>query len=198
MTSALSCSLWSSMYECQRVECAFTSPVRTECGNVCDVLCAVLYVRVNCFVVRVYALSRRYINVCNSDEFSVVYIDHLKLCVVCINGRMYVRCGECYAVPDECDEPTPCLVRPTGAHGGEVMYLGSFYFKDELGFLNCDDICMCVVNRQFELLEIVFNSVYVDLKYNEISLTFTAGSVCLCGVCSHVLVIGLSVRLSFF
>ena len=31
MTSA-SCPLWSSVYECQRVECAFTSPVRTECG----------------------------------------------------------------------------------------------------------------------------------------------------------------------
>ena len=28
---AISCSLWSSVYECQRVECAFTSPVRTEC-----------------------------------------------------------------------------------------------------------------------------------------------------------------------
>ena len=28
MTSAISCSLWSSVYECQRVECAFTSPVR--------------------------------------------------------------------------------------------------------------------------------------------------------------------------
>ena len=32
MTSAISCSLWSSVYECQRVECAFTSPVRTEYG----------------------------------------------------------------------------------------------------------------------------------------------------------------------
>ena len=32
MTSAISCPLWSSMYKCQRVECAFTSPVRTECG----------------------------------------------------------------------------------------------------------------------------------------------------------------------
>ena len=30
MTSAISCPL--SLYECQRVECAFTSPVRTECG----------------------------------------------------------------------------------------------------------------------------------------------------------------------
>ena len=34
MTSAISCPLWSSVYECQRVECAFTSPVKTECGRV--------------------------------------------------------------------------------------------------------------------------------------------------------------------
>ena len=31
MTSAISCPLWSSVYECQRVKCAFTSPVRIEC-----------------------------------------------------------------------------------------------------------------------------------------------------------------------
>ena len=32
MTSAISCPLLSSVYECQRVECAFTSPVRNEGG----------------------------------------------------------------------------------------------------------------------------------------------------------------------
>ena len=32
MTSAISCPLWSSVYECQRVECAFTFTVRTEYG----------------------------------------------------------------------------------------------------------------------------------------------------------------------
>ena len=47
-------------------------------------------------------------------------------------------------------------MRPIGAHVGKVMYFGSFYFRGELGFLNCDDICMCVVNKQFELLEFVF------------------------------------------
>ena len=59
---------------------------------VCDVLYTVLYVRVNCFIVRGCAVSRRYINVCNCDMFSVVnvYLDHLKFCVVCINGRWYV------------------------------------------------------------------------------------------------------------
>ena len=56
---------------------------------------------------------------------------------------------------------------------------------------------MCVVNKQFELLEFIFDSVYVDLQYDEISLTFTAGSVCLCGVCSPVVVLGLSVRFSY-
>ena len=35
---------------------------------------------------------------------------------------------------------------------------------------------MCVVNKQFQLLEFVSNSVYVDLQYDEISLTFTTGS----------------------
>ena len=32
MTYAISCPLWSSVYEYQRVECAFTSPMRNECG----------------------------------------------------------------------------------------------------------------------------------------------------------------------
>ena len=31
MTSAISCPMWSSVFECQRVECVFTTPVRTEC-----------------------------------------------------------------------------------------------------------------------------------------------------------------------
>ena len=63
------------------------------------------------------------------------------------------------------------------------MYFGCVCFRSELGFLICDDICMCVVNKQFELLGFVFDSIYVDLQYNEISLTFTAGSVSLCCVC---------------
>ena len=61
-------------------------------------------------------------------------------------------------------------------------------FRDELGLLKCEDICMYVVNKQFELLEFVFDSVYVDLQYDETSLTFTAGSVSLCCVCSDVVV----------
>ena len=52
--------------------------------NVCDVLYAVLYVRVSRFVVRGYAVSKRYIHVYNCDMFSDVnvYLDHLKFCVV--------------------------------------------------------------------------------------------------------------------
>ena len=54
-----------------------------------DVLYAVLYVRVSCFVVRGCGVSRRYIDVCYYDMFSVVnvYLDHLKFYVVCINSR---------------------------------------------------------------------------------------------------------------
>ena len=84
-----------------------------------------------------------------SDVFSVVnmYLDHLKFYVVCINGRRYVYCGECYVVSNECDDPTSCLVQTIGAYGGEVSY---FCFRGELRFLNCDDICICVVNKHFE------------------------------------------------
>ena len=54
------------------------------------------------------------------------------------------------------------------------------------------------MNTQFEPLEFVFDSVYVDLQYDKISLTFTTGYVCLCGIFSHVIVFGLSVRLSWY
>ena len=105
---------------------------------------------------------------------------------------LMVCCGECYVVSNEDDEPTSCLVQPIRAHCCEVMYFGCFGFRGELDFLNFDDICMFVVNKQFELLEFDFDSVYVDLQYDEIYLTFTAGYVCLCG---PVVVLGLSVRL---
>ena len=163
-----------------------------------DVLYAVLYVRVCSFVVRGCGVSRRYIDVCYCDMFSVVnvYLDHLKFCVVCINSRRYVCCCECDVVSNECNEPTSCLVQPIGAHCCKVMYFGCFGFSGELGFRNCDDVCMYVEKKQFELLECVSESVYVDLQYDEISLTFTAGSLCLCGVSSPVVVLGLFVRLS--
>ena len=32
MRSVISCPLWSSVYECHKAECTFTSPVRNECG----------------------------------------------------------------------------------------------------------------------------------------------------------------------
>ena len=56
--------------------------------HVRDVLYAVLYVRVSCFVVRGCGVLRRYIDVCYCDMFSVVnmYHDHLKFCVVCISS----------------------------------------------------------------------------------------------------------------
>ena len=57
-----------------------------------DVLYAVLYVRVSCFVVRGCGVSRRYIDVCYCDMFSVVnvYLDHLKLCVLIVEGMSVV------------------------------------------------------------------------------------------------------------
>ena len=48
-----------------------------------DVLCAVLYVHVSCFVVRGCAVSMRYINVCNSDVFSII---------ICVPGAFEILC----------------------------------------------------------------------------------------------------------
>ena len=38
VTSVISCPLLSLVYECHKVKCAFTSPVRTECG-MCVMCC---------------------------------------------------------------------------------------------------------------------------------------------------------------
>ena len=46
-TSAISCPLWSSVYEYHKVECAFTYPVRTECGMFL-MCCAVCLCQLSC------------------------------------------------------------------------------------------------------------------------------------------------------
>ena len=100
------------------------------------------HIRVSCFVVHGCAVSRRYIHVCNCNMFSVVnvYLDHLKFCVVCINGRRYVCCSECNGFSNECNEHTSCLVQPIGTHCVEVKHFGGVCFRGELGFLNCNEI----------------------------------------------------------
>ena len=115
--------------------------------------------------------------------FSVVnvYHDHLKLCVVCINSRRYVCCSECNVVSNERTDPTSCLVQPIGAHCFKVMYLACFGFRGELGFLNCDGVCMCVVNKQFELLEFVFDSVMLTCSMMRF-LALLLMSLCVCVV----------------
>ena len=159
--------------------------------RVAGVLYAMLYVHASCCVVRGCAVSGTYINVCNIYMFCVVnvYLDYLKFCVVCINGHRYDCCSECNVVSNECSEPTSCLVQPISMHGGEVMYFGCVCFRGELFFQNYDAICMCVVNKQFELLEFFVISFI---------LTCSMMSVSLCCVCSHVVVFGLSVRLSWY
>ena len=55
-------------------------------------VCEVLYVCVSCFVVRGCGVSRRYIDVCFCDMFSVVnvYLDYLNLCVLMVEGMSLV------------------------------------------------------------------------------------------------------------
>ena len=51
-------------------------------------------------------------------------------------------------------------MQPIGTHGCEVMYLGCVCFRGEFGFLNFDDICTWVVNKQFELLGLFLIPLY--------------------------------------
>ena len=69
-----------------------------------DALHAVLCVCVGCLAVRGRSVSRRHIHVCHRDMSSVanVQIDHLKLCVVCINSRRHFCCSECHVVSNVC------------------------------------------------------------------------------------------------
>ena len=48
----------------------------------------------------------------------------------------------------------------------KLCTLGVFPLRVSLVFMNCDDICMCVVSKQFQLLKLVFNSPYVDMQYD--------------------------------
>ena len=156
---------------------------------VCDVLYAVLCVRGSCFVVRGCAVSRRYINVFNCDMFGIVnvYLDHLKFCVLMVE-RLYVVVNALLCLMSVMSPP------PVLCNLSARTYFWCVCFSCQLGILKCDNICMCVVNKQFELLEFVFDSVYVNQQYADISLTFTV--VSLCCVFSHVIVFCLSVRFS--
>ena len=78
---------------------------------VCNVLYAVLYVRVSCFVVHGCAVSSRYIHICNCDMFSVVnvYLDHLKyvLCVLMVES-MSVVVNVMLSLMSVMSRPLPC------------------------------------------------------------------------------------------
>ena len=83
-------------------------------------------------------------------------MDMFVLCVACLT--MFVNCLVKQYMSSQLsfyNEPTSCLVQPIGTHSGEVMYFGFVWFRAELGFLNCDDICTCVVNKRFERLEFI-------------------------------------------
>ena len=46
--------------------------------------------------------------------------------------------------------PPPALCHLSVCTVIKLCTLGCFDFRGELGFLNYDDVCMCVVNKQFE------------------------------------------------
>ena len=59
---------------------------------VCDVMFAVFYVRVNCFVGRGRAVSRKFMNVCNSDMLLICTLTIISsgVCVLIVEGMSVV------------------------------------------------------------------------------------------------------------
>ena len=88
-------------------------------------VCDVLYVHVSCFIVRGCDVSRMYIDVCHNDVFSVVnvYLKHLKLCVVCINGRRSVVVNEMSFLMSKMSPPQTLLCTFVGVFTLEVSLL---------------------------------------------------------------------------
>ena len=114
-----------------------------------------MYVRFSCFVVRGCAVLRRYINVFNCDMFSDVnvYLNHLKFCVVCsmVEGMSVVVNLMLFLRSVTSQPPALCNLSARA-----VVKLCNFVcvcFRGELGFLNCDDICMYFVKKPLQLLE---------------------------------------------
>ena len=87
----------------------------------------------------------------------------------------------------------PALCNLSAPIGGEVMYFGYVCFRGELGFLNCDDICICVVNKQFEIPEFFIPFMFTCSMMRFLSLLLLG--LCLCVVS---VVMWSSVRLSCY
>ena len=88
------------------------------------------------------------------------------LCIFVVEG-MYVVINVILSLMRMMSPPLP------RATWWESMYFGRFCFRSELGFQNCDDICMCVVNKQFELLLSIHQR-----HYQYISLPSEVRNVC--------------------
>ena len=119
---AVHLALWYVLLVCHQYDVCENSVGSVYVGLSESGLCVFCKLCPVCFLVvgkvRGCGVSRRYIDVCYCDMFSVVnvYLDHLKFYVVCINNRRYVCCSECDVVSNEFNEPTSCLVQPIGAH----------------------------------------------------------------------------------
>ena len=95
------------------------------------------------------------------------------LCVLIVEGRSVVV--NVMLSRMSVMSPPPALCNLSVRTAVKLCILGVLALGVSLVFLNCNDVCMCVVNKQFELLE--FLSVYVDFQYDDNSITFTAGPV---------------------
>ena len=84
ITSVISCPLWSSVYKCQRVECAFTSPMRNECGMF------VMYYMQCCMFVSAVLECMDVLSRGGNKMFAIVICLVLLLCTLTISSSVLV------------------------------------------------------------------------------------------------------------
>ena len=88
---------------------------------------------------------------------------------MCVDGLGYVYVCEGYVVLDQCDEPPPLLVCALclcvwWCSGVFLM----FSFLCQFCFLYCVNVRLGAVYEVFWFLDFVSDSVYVDLKYDDV------------------------------
>ena len=75
---------------------------------------------------------------CGGGVRSILLLPLVARCLETILGCLIHPQQHAGGVGRQQPQPTSCLVQTIVAHCCEVMYLGCFEFRGELGFLNCD------------------------------------------------------------
>ena len=146
--SEISSPRWSSVYECQSVECAFTSPVIIELGMLVMycmqfVMSVSVVSMVSCCGVAVFLGAMYMLAMVMSLK---CFVCIFRSCVSVLSVLMVcgvLMCVKCCVGLNVGDESASLLVFSVCADGSVVWYFGCPGCWVELRLLYCDDVRLC-------------------------------------------------------